>query len=236
MSWNSKDIIHTRPCLTKQEVRAYLNKSLNVDQRFEIENHLLDCDLCSSAIQGYVQNPNEIDEVPTSTKKQNWFYLAAAAIITLLGVAAFFNYQSTNRPVSTFANYYQRPIWDVQTRGENEDSQYTNAISLYNQKHYEAALPIFDKLLEEYPEDNQLRTFKGISHLESNEFSSAIVEFQTVRINSDIYFEEATWYLALLNIKTNNTEEAKVYLEELSNLENGFFYQKAMELKNGLQE
>ena len=236
MSWNTKDIIQDRPCLSKQETEAYISKSISADERFDIENHLLDCELCATAVEGFVQHPREINESSRPAKKQNWFYLAAATLLLLIGTYSFWGYESTNRPNAIFADYYHRPNWDVQTRGAIENSQYANAIRLYNQQHFDAALASFNDLIKVHSEDNRLRLYKGIAHLETGENTLAEEELQTVRINSEIFFEEATWYLALLKIKKNENAEAKSYLEELTKIKDGFFFERAEEIKNGLQE
>ncbi len=215
---------------------AYTSKSINADERFDIENHLLDCDMCSTALEGFIQHPQEINESNKPTKKQNWFYLAAATLLLLISAFSFWGYKSTNRPNAIFADYYQRPSWNVQTRGATEDNQYANAIRLYNQQHFDAALAQFNELIKVRPEDNRLRLYKGIAHLETEEYTLAEEELQTVRINSEIFFEEATWYLALLKIKKNQTVEAKSYLDELTKIKDGFFFKRAEEIKNGLQE
>jgi len=234
LSWNTKDIIQDRPCLSKQETEGYISKSISADKRFDIENHLLDCELCASAVEGFVQHPHEINESSRPAKKQNWFYLAAATLLLLISAYSFWGYESTNRSNAIFADYYQRPNWDVQTRGAIEDSQYANAIRLYNQQHFDAALASFNELIKVHSEDNRLRLYKGIAHLETGENTLAKEELQTVRINSEIFFEEATWYLALLKIKKNENSEARSLLDEVIENEEGFFYERALELKSGL--
>jgi len=236
LSWDKKDIIEHRPCLSKTEVKAYLEKTLSNSEQFAIENHMLDCEFCQSAIDGYIKFPSEISESAMPSNKYNWLYLAAAVLLLLLGASAFFSYQSENKPDSIFANYYDTPSWDILTRGDIEEGLYTKTIQLYNQKHYVAALENFDTLIQNYPEDNRLRLYKGIAHLENKQFIAAETELQTVRINSDIYFEEATWYLALLNTKINNKEEAIRLIDELINLGKGFFFEKAITIKKGLQD
>ena len=45
-------IFDVRPCLSREEITEYLTGSLTETKRFEIENHLLDCPLCSDAVDG----------------------------------------------------------------------------------------------------------------------------------------------------------------------------------------
>lgn len=236
MSWHKNDILGDRPCLNKQEIEAYIQKSLSQTQRFSVENHLLDCPLCDAAIDGYVNNTDALLENQSVLhKSRKLIYLVAATLLMLLGATAFFNYQSHNQPDRTFTQYYEKPSWNTQTRGSDKTTTYSDAVQLYNEGQHQAAIEAFEPLLETNSEDNQLRLYKGIAHLESSQYAKAENEFTVVRVNSELFFEEATWYLAMLNIKLDQKQEAISYLEELINLENGFFNSKAREIKKRLQ-
>jgi len=50
---NKTLIFETRDCLTMGEINSYLEDVVTEDQRFSIENHLLECDLCNAVINGY---------------------------------------------------------------------------------------------------------------------------------------------------------------------------------------
>lgn len=237
MSWNLSNMDSQRSCLSKPEVKAYLNKTLSQQERFEVENHLLDCNMCQDAIDGYIQHPQELQQnafTPSPFKK--WLSIAASVLLLALGGFAIYQYQFANHSNSVFAQFYQKPAWDNQTRGSTTNTAYANAVQNYNQGLYQAAMPTFDSILFKAEEDNQIRLYKGIAHLEMNQYEVADKELGTVRINSDLYFEEASWYLALLHIKLDKPQEAHAYLDEIIELENSFYHAKALELKNRLQE
>lgn len=237
MSWNFSDMDAHRSCLTKAEIKAYLDKTLSEQERFEVENHLLDCNMCEDAIDGYIQYPQELQQASyTSSSMKKWFSIAASIFFLALGGFAIFQYKFANRSDSVFAQFYQKPNWDNQTRGDEASSAYSEAIQNYNQGLYQAAVPSFDSLLKNHEEDNQIRLYKGIAHLEMHQYEEAEKELGTVRINSDLYFEEACWYLALLHIKMKKTQEANAYLDEIIELENSFYQDQALEMKNRLQE
>ncbi len=48
-----KTLLHPKKCLTYKMLQAYYSSELPVEKRFEVENHLLDCPLCSDALEGY---------------------------------------------------------------------------------------------------------------------------------------------------------------------------------------
>ena len=70
--------------------------------------------------------------------------------------------------------------------------------------------------------------------MEMNQLLEAEKEFSKVRINSDLYFEEACWYLALINIKLDKLQEAKAFLDEIIEQENSFYRDRALEMKDEL--
>lgn len=225
-----------RSCLTKSEIRAYLNKSTSEQDRFEIENHLLDCNMCQDAIDGYIQHPQELaNDSNISVSLKKWLSIAASLFLLALGGFAIYQYKYANHSNSVFAQFYQKPSWDNQTRGDDSNTEYSTAIENYNQGLYQAAVPTFDSLLSSEEDDNQMRLYKGIAHLEMKQYQQAETELNTVRINSDRYFEEASWYLALVSIKLDQKQEAIAHLDEIIELKNGFFYDQALEMKNKLQ-
>lgn len=228
-----------RSCLTKSEIKTYLDKSVSEQERFEIENHLLDCNLCQDAIDGYIQHSQELNQaqriqIPTPYRK--WLVIAASFLFLLICSIAIYKYQFANRGNSVFAQFYQKPSWDNQTRGNESPNDYSNAIQSYNQGLYQSALPSFDSILANDDEDNQMRLYKGIAHLEMAQYQEAEVELNTVRINSDRYFLDATWYIALINIKLGKTQEANAFLDEIIEVQNSPFHNQALEMKNKLQK
>jgi len=64
----SSSIFESRECLTMEEINKYLETTANEEERFSIENHLLECELCSAVIKGYsksdpVQSKNDLAEI-----------------------------------------------------------------------------------------------------------------------------------------------------------------------------
>lgn|GEM_PF-1632254 len=237
MTWKIEDINSDRNCLSKGDIKQYLQHSMTAQARFELENHLLDCALCNAAVEGYVDHPEEIRKAEGSSLGiRKWLSVAASiAVVLLVGVASV-KYYRADQPSRTFAKFYEKPSWDYQTRGASASSVNIQAVDNFNNGRYQAAIPVFDSLLILNEEDNQMRLYKGIAHLELAQSEQAADALTTVRINSDIYFEEATWYLALLNIKINNNTEAIDYLDDLIMSSDGFYNTKAIEMKKWLQK
>jgi anti-sigma factor RsiW len=45
-------IFQVSNCLGREELRAYLEDPISAEDRRRVENHLLDCPLCSDALEG----------------------------------------------------------------------------------------------------------------------------------------------------------------------------------------
>ncbi|MEM8909900.1 MAG: zf-HC2 domain-containing protein [Bacteroidota bacterium] len=62
-----KDIFSSTPCLSPEEIQRYLNQTLSEQERRRVEHHLLDCPLCSDALEGFAKHhPAEEPLLPAS--------------------------------------------------------------------------------------------------------------------------------------------------------------------------
>ena len=58
-------------CLGQDEIQKYLKEQLTNQERFRVENHLLDCPLCTDAVEGFANGYNfdediELREIETA--------------------------------------------------------------------------------------------------------------------------------------------------------------------------
>lgn len=241
-------IFDVRPCLSREEITEYLTGSLTETKRFEIENHLLDCPLCSDAVdgirgfQGVVANLPAESKLNFSGKKQdivlakktNWFRLAAVFTGIVVFTALLFQYFTDSNSQKIFAGAYKRlPPPESQTRSAG-DSLTTDTVDeamvLYGQNRFEEAISAFEIRLKDLPTDSQSYLYAGICYLETGKTNTAIDYFKKARINSEQFYPEATWYLALAYLKEGSNQQAVHLLEELAQTDNDFT-QKAKELQ-----
>ena len=103
--------------LSATEIEAYLNASLSDTEMHHVEKHLLECDFCNEAMDGYasvypgisiqkelINLSKEIDE-RAARKKKRWPYLRIAAIAFALIVSGLFitNYIINNNKNPQFS-------------------------------------------------------------------------------------------------------------------------------------
>ncbi|MBL7830585.1 MAG: tetratricopeptide repeat protein [Saprospiraceae bacterium] len=248
-------IFSNRTCLTTEEIKLYLGGKLADGQRFEIENHLLDCPLCADAVEGLIDSVEIIEELPrawpqktsndgdiipitrgihNTDHKTNWYRLAAVftGIIVFAGIA--YQYFAVTNTKKLFANAYNfLPPPDSYTRSVDRDSLNFDTLDgsmvLYGQQKFSEAIDAFEQRLKRSPKDSQTYLYAGICYLETNKPDVAIDYLKKARINSQQFYPAATWYLALTYIKTGKISEANILLKELNETENEY-QQKAKEL------
>ncbi len=107
---NSRDtynFLETDVCLTPELLQKYVCKQLKAKELHRVENHLLDCDLCAAAVEGWTAaGTDNIIAVTTNINKKidgsqfkisfrNIVYaLSAASVVFMIGLALMFQFQS----------------------------------------------------------------------------------------------------------------------------------------------
>lgn len=103
----NKDLFTETPCRTLDELLHYRDGSLTTEEKHRVEEHLLDCPLCSDALEGLqrVQSTDVIEEIrsaiqqPESARGVPPFgkYIAIAASLTAVVLLSWFGYHQFNR-------------------------------------------------------------------------------------------------------------------------------------------
>lgn len=251
-----KHLFNTMNCLDKEQMEGYLKGTQSREERFRIENHLLDCELCSAAIEGFEQmgyleedadflntfhqeleakkGDATVRQLQPNRDRFLWRRIAAAVLVLMIPFSSYmyWNSQSTNRMTD---GYFSNLEINDNFRGidaiKGGDTDLDNAVASYKAKQYATSIPQFEAYLERQPEDAEAILYAGIACLESGQLQKADDYLTTVRINSERLFEDSTWYLVLAKIKSAKTAEAIQLLEELiKKNETGFYAEQARQL------
>ena len=235
-----ENLFESSKCLTTTQMKKYLQKQMKKENQLVVERHLVDCPLCSDAIDGYTNHYNfesdttfenldsflkekeqkmmskTVDLQPKRSIRFN--RMAAAILMFLIPVSGFFYWssQSTDR---IFNDHFE-PISNMNTivRGELNDAQVatlTAAQKFYNENDFESSARLYESFLVDYPENSRATFFAGVSNLEIGNTERAIDLLTTARMNSTAHYDDATWYLVLANLKIDNFEEAKILSTEV---------------------
>lgn len=101
------NIFDNSDCVSQEAIEAYVKNTLTAEQKHQVEQHLVDCEFCADAIEGFMiaesQNVNtagileeinqNIDKVISKKKSFNFYYLygAAATIALVFGITYLFD-------------------------------------------------------------------------------------------------------------------------------------------------
>lgn len=250
-------IFQTSTCLGTEELRAYLEDQISAENRRRVENHLLDCPLCSDALEGletmglkslhslpdfdsFRKNlpAGETAKIRQLTPVKVLSRIAAVAAVLVIGAVAFFNlFQPTDND-ALYGQFYSTYQNDIPLRLRSVEGEqllhpsFEKALENYSSGNFQASLPLFDEFLKAEPDNEAANFYAGMASLESGQWEKATVFFENARKNSGSYSSKATWYLGLSYLKLGKNDEAKAVLNEL--LEKGGF--KTQEAKKLLQK
>lgn len=150
------------------------------------------------------------------------FWPLAAAVISVMVIVLFFANRSnkTIDPQFLFAKYYQSYPAFVVLRNETNinvlNQIYSQAFLNYENKQFEEAIRLFEEIINDEHSEIMASYYLSISQIEVGKFDNAKQNLLLLTKKSDhLFYEQSMWYLALVNLKLGNIEEAKKLLEEI---------------------
>ncbi len=246
-------IFAKRQCLSRSELLDFVAGNMTDAEQHEIENHLLDCPLCESAIDSLNANPQLLIALPSEypgvkselAKKRSVIGIpfimrwAAALLIPIVaGFAVYFYTKSNDYKSSLTMEVAPLPPEQLVTRGEQSEqnsSEDLKASHLYQLADYKKAAEAYKVLLANEPDNENYMLYLGISLLLDKQLKEAIPNFESLRFNSAKYYEPASWYLAISNIQLNENDNARLLLQELA-AKQGDYTEKAQEMLKQIAE
>ena len=252
-----QQIFQISNCLGKEELQAYLENKISAKGRRRIENHLLDCPLCSDALDGLEgvgsESLRSLPDFASFRKKlpieegakvrqltpARWLRrIAAVAAVVVIAGAAYFNWFQPADNDELFAQFYSTYQNDIPLNLRSVEGEqllhpsFEKALKNYSAGNFAASLPQFEDVLKAEPDNDAAKFFAGMACLETGQWEKADAFFESARNSSGSYSSKAAWYQALSCLKLDKKEEAKPLLNEL--LKNGGF--RKQEAKNLLQK
>ncbi|MGH7599502.1 MAG: tetratricopeptide repeat protein [bacterium] len=235
-------------CQTFEQLAQYAENRLAPPERFAVEKHLLECELCSDVVEGLASTEGA-DEVQHHIKTLNrrflsqsrsaatkrstrQFYYAIAAVVLLGICTSLFVWHKSSSPQSLFADFYKPyPNTIPILRGADADSLLPRmAMMFYEKKEYGEALNLLQHILKTDAENSFAHFYSGNILLLIDEPAPAIPHFQSVLQQQKSKFSEpAEWYLGLAYLKMKEVDRAKAILAQISS-KNGKYKQQGSEL------
>ena len=231
-----------REIINQIKSRAFVNAQLEMT-RGEVEN---DGDELEQKIVTQIRNRafvvEQINKAKGEVKKGRTIRLVRVA----LSVAALFlgvvfihgiwqNSQMEKLYAGNFEVYENYLSQAGILRGENQQGQADSMIAIamlsYENKRYDEAIKLFDRIIKLSGEKPEIQFYKAISLLAMNKNREALTLLNELykKPKEFAYYEETRWYLALANLKIHKKQRANELLNELIELE-GYYFDKASKL------
>lgn len=253
-----KEIFETTNCLSFDQIKLYVQGQLNSKQRYNVEEHLSDCELCSDAVDGYVSSEN-LEQSQVFLEKTTWppkeetpkpqpakviqmqntrptklpFLKIAAMVVGIIGSIAVFSYLNTDSSQYDSVIASSLPVYDQSSRNDSTltaSEPFYKALQLFDKKQFTESAAMFSQHLSVKPEDKAAVFFKGVALLKSGKTKQAIENLEQVYLDrTSGYYLDATWFLALAKLKKGNKTRAKSLLMTLAQTGN-YYNKKASEL------
>ncbi|MBX7152752.1 hypothetical protein K1X84_14065 [bacterium] len=217
------------PCLTLEQMINYSQGKLSNQERFIIEKHLIDCELCSEAMSRFPVDERELRlhsqslekriNVHTASKgsfSKKLYYYAAAATLLIGFMAALYSWQRNPYGTLVAENLKPYPNTNPLVRSEKKINFLEKALMHYELGEYSPAIADFLEAIKDNPNDLTACFYIGISYLMIDDSQLAIPQLSVVAGNETSEFYEASiWYLSLAYLEDKNAEQAKILLNEL---------------------
>ncbi|HMQ49234.1 MAG TPA: tetratricopeptide repeat protein [Saprospiraceae bacterium] len=247
-----------RNCLSQEEIRAYTHDAISPKKQHDIEIHLLDCELCNTAVAyfqqlesgAYAADEQQISDakeaitVRSNPKIKPLYKQAinrwAAMLLLALCAYAAFRYQQNTRTEQLVSDYLDElPSQTILLRGDKDanvpqSDELSLAMAFVQKADYESSIPHFENHLAQFPTDWQSLLLLGKSQLRSGNYPKALETLRLVITEDEQILEEAHWLQVMALLQMNRPEEARPILQMLSQNINGAFQQESTRLMDRL--
>jgi tetratricopeptide (TPR) repeat protein len=179
----------------------------------------------------------EVTQSSKDSKKTTYIrYAAVFAGLILIGSITLFSGKNLNSE-KIMKHYYKvyEPPTNQRSAQSGADADFTLALEFYNTHDYENAAILFNKVLDNKPNDMQTVLLKGVANFEEKKYPEAKQSFgKVIDDKNNLYIDQAQWYLALCYLNTNETEKAK-QLFKIIIKEDGIYKNDAKKIISGLK-
>jgi tetratricopeptide (TPR) repeat protein len=229
--WFEKELQHDSSLQEEIKLQQDIQKMMSEREVLELESQL-------DAIYHQTYRP-WIQSIPFPKNIKSSFvkYTAAVASVALIVVTTILFVGRRDNSGDIYSNYYQPAEISMSFRAAADDlnSDLRDAMTLYENKEYKAAIQKFEKILAEDNTRIGLNLYSGISHMEIEEYAKANESFQKIiDQKANAFVESAEWYLGLCYIKTNDKEKAIEVFGDIV-ARDGYFRKDARNIMNKLK-
>lgn len=241
-----KTLFKTTDCLSLKKLQAYHHGELHASGVRQVEEHLIDCQLCNGALEGLIASSNSsIDtknirslRFAAANTRFNPIRMAAILAIGLVITAAFLFWPKPEGS-TLYTEFYQRPsITRIQLRGAAQTQAQEAlqvALTAFQQQDFKSAISQLEQHLERFPDDSQGYFWAGITQLEIGNSNQAIKHLEIAKSQETEENEKASWYLALAYLQKGENSKALEIIKNLESAGRTTYQEQAKGLKQKLE-
>jgi hypothetical protein len=159
-----------------------------------------------------------------------WLAAASIAALMVTSITLVTGKGGSVDYMAVYEQFYSAPIVDLGDRGINpeiEDTYYQARVQ-YDQKNYEMAYPLFEKISEESLPEIKYYLYKGVTAMELGDFKVALKSFENL-LSDDVQKHEGMWYIGLTYIAMDDIPNAQQKLKEIIATD-GYYKKEAKKL------
>ncbi len=232
------------PCLSPRQIEAYCKGQLSPQSERAVETHLIDCPLCSDAIDGFMETGCPSPDQLTQQREKVWqkvqriinqqrphrkypIYIkplwrsAAAAVLVLIIALSFYRIYYIQRPAALFSQYYQPYEIDFplhyrshQSTSPPLPSELLQGFQAFDNAQYEESIPLLKQWLVRNPENDIVQFFLGQAYLQTGQTTDAIPLFKKVSQNPHSDYQKAAQWYLALIYIKENQRKKAISLLE----------------------
>lgn len=156
-----------------------------------------------------------------------WHYAASAALALLvaIGLATVLGRPLSNNDL--FAKYmkpYELVLTNRSADGDATKLLMSKAQGHYLNREFEAAIGIFDEILELNSNMMEADFYMGMSHMEIEQHQEASESFtRVIEQDDNLYIQKAEWFLAGCLLAMDETEQARRKLASIASSSNHYY-------------
>lgn len=184
-----------------------------------------------------IEKRREVVKPVKNTGRNSYLkYAALIAVLVIIGSITFLKGRklTSDEILSQYNKSYEAPT-SSRSVETSSNADFTLALEYYNTKDYQRAADLFSKVVESNPKDMQSTLLNGISNFENNKIPEATGSFvKVLDDNSNMYIDQAEYYLALCYIKTDEQGKAIKLLETIKK-EDGIYRNDARKILRNLK-
>jgi tetratricopeptide (TPR) repeat protein len=159
------------------------------------------------------------EEVVKNSKLKSPRFHYAAIFTGLVVIGSLFFLTFNNQSPETIYKKYNQ-VYNIPGASRSTETIYNEAIEYFNKKEYSKALAGFQTYLKNNPGSVKYEFLSGVSYMEIKNYPDSKNSFNRVLGNkSNLYTEDASWYLAMCYLATEDKVLAKFEFSKIAGSE-----------------